>query len=296
VNWARENLAAEYRAETQDRSIDFYKNETRDERLDYIEGEESNLKSVAKYGWKSPYAQFVRTNMGESTRVGYFKGYQAEAKLRERRRSHFLKISKPGLSMFEKELIMEKWDQENGNDWDSLDDYRKRHTPHRFDHPSRWSPAMVNDGESLESDSGTNVKTLFTQLDPQVESQRKALAAYRETYVAKHSAPSSTTPTGQPRHEYPGTAHPCPPLVALYTPEEILVNPSSSEAERGTDAVCLAKIYMKLEEYNEKTETHKSAERDLFDFCYVINSKLARFGTENPNHIICVSFGPSLNS
>jgi hypothetical protein len=294
VNWARENFAAESRTETEFRSSDYYKNETRDERLVYIEGEDSNLKEALKYGWKSTYGKFLIYNMkNESSRVSHFKEYKAEAEVRERRAKHFLKISKPGLSMSEKELIMDKWDKENGNDIVSFRGNYKRkdeENPEGYDYSSRLSQGMANDREILGLDTATNAETLPPNPDPRPKSPRtKALFAFIEAYIAKHSAPSSNTPTGQPRKDFPATAHPCPPLVPLYRPVDVMVNPASSEAGRKIDGQRLLETYMKLQEYDKKTKTHKNAESALFAFCYHVNDKLSRFGHLYPDHIICVS-------
>jgi hypothetical protein len=266
LNWSRENIVADNRMKTTDLADGCYEDETRDERLTFLEDDDMNLKAVLTDGWKAPYAKALKSKYKEKKqRQKGYQMYQGEAKFRESRAKYFAETRGSGVSETELESMMDKWDRENDNDCDSLPMGGHDVQMHR---PGFRSSVRLPSEVESEDDMD------FEDDDLPMGHQDKALRIYIEAYIAKHSAPSNTTPTGQPRMN-----HPC--STALYTPRDMLSLPVGLGYKNLECEKYLWTLYSRLQEFDSKSTRHQLAERSLFDFCYILSGKLTALAHQN---------------
>ncbi|EHL01220.1 hypothetical protein M7I_2918 [Glarea lozoyensis 74030] len=302
INWEREILILADRTKPTSSKV-----RCRDEQIRCLEEDDANFKAVLSHGWRSPYAMTVKgTYKEEKQRQAEFKVYQDEAKFRETRAKVYEKLRGRGATPEELEAQMEKWDRSNNNTAEFLHDAHKvdmianpvtaKEVADAKDASLRQIALnLAGDTEESKREFGMDTGQLLT---PEEIAYNRALYIWLTAYIRKHSAPSSTTPTGRPRRNHRSSTHLEAPLMALYKPADMRELPASLEFEDETmqyeHEMCmlethLRRFYVGLMDFYDGprkkeywSEAHLLAESSLFEFCYNLNVAFANWTRKNP--------------
>jgi hypothetical protein len=255
----------------------------------------------------------------EKQRQNEFKVYLDEARFRETRAKVYQKLRGRGATQEELDEQMEKWDRSNNNTVDFLNDLTKvdaianpllaREVIDTKNATLR-EIALQKSGKKEENKRKLGMDT-GQPLTPEEIAYNRALYVWLTAYVRKHSAPSSTTPTGRPRRNHRSSTHLEAPLVALYKPADMKELPAGLEFEDSTmqyehemlmlDAH-LRCLYVDLMDFYDGSrkneygcEAHLLAEFSLFEYCYSLNVAFANWARKNHRALQNVSLALVLN-